>query len=113
MSYIYLASPYTHPDKSVMEDRYNAALRAVVKLLKGRQWVYSPIIHCHPLAVAYDLPRSHLFWLDYNRAMLAEASEMRVLMLEGWQESLGVGAEIEMATELAIPFFYWNAGVEP
>ena len=46
---IYLASPCSHPDPAVREQRYQAACRAVAALLHERRLVFSPIVNGHPL----------------------------------------------------------------
>lgn len=106
MSFTYLASPYTHPSTSVMQERYEQALDATAKLLKQGIHVYSPIVHSHPLALQYELPRDHEFWQEYNGAMLEEASRLLVLRLPGWAESRGVCWELEEAARLDLPIEY-------
>jgi len=43
------------------------------------------------------------FWREYDRAFLEMCSEVWVLTLDGWRESHGVQAEIELARELGKP----------
>jgi nucleoside 2-deoxyribosyltransferase len=102
---IYLASPYSHPDPSVRERRFRAACRAAVALLHAGRVVFSPIAHSHPLA-QHGLPGSWQFWERYDRAFLERCEEVVVLMLDGWQESVGVQAEIRIARELGKPVRY-------
>ena len=103
MSYHYLASPYSSPDPAISAQRALAAQRATAWLLAQRIWVYSPIVHCHELALAHSLPKDFFFWRDYNFAMLERARGLIVLMIDGWRESKGVSAEISYAKELALP----------
>jgi Domain of unknown function (DUF1937) len=100
---IYLATPYTHPDEAVREQRYHEALLAVKWLLREHMWVYSPIVHCHHLATCYRLPHDAKFWWDYNSHMLSRADELMVLALEGWQDSMGVAQECDFAYQLNKP----------
>lgn len=102
---IYLASPYSHPDPAVREERYRAACRAAATLLLAGQPVYSPIAHSHPL-VAYGLPADWSFWQRHDREMLARCDEVLVLMLPGWRESVGVREEVRLACELGKPVGY-------
>jgi hypothetical protein len=97
MTYTYLASPYTHPIPSIQRDRYQAALKCTHWLLTQRIWAYSPIVHCHTLALQYDLPTDFAFWQDYNIAMIVPAEGFMILALEGWDVSKGVAAEINIA----------------
>lgn len=102
---IYLASPYSHPDQAVREQRFRAACRAAVALLRAGQLVFSPITHSHPLA-QHGLPGNWQFWERYDREFLERCDEVVVLMLPGWKESVGVQAEIRIAGELGKPVRY-------
>lgn len=102
---IYLASPYSHPDPAVREQRFRAACRAAVALLHAGQVVFSPITHSHPLA-QHGLPENWQFWERYDRAFLERCDEVVVLTLDGWEESVGVQAEILIARELGKPVRY-------
>jgi hypothetical protein len=97
MSYIYLASPYTHPQKEVMHARYLAVAAECAKLLKEQDWTYSPIVHCHELARLHSLPTDFEYWKRYNWAMLSSASTLYILAIPGWELSRGVSAERTMA----------------
>ena len=103
MAFIYLASPYTHKDHDVMEERYQQVMRYSAQMLRDGKHNYSPIVHCHEMAKAHDLPREFDFWVDYNKSMLEQAKDLYVLALEGWQESVGIKAEIELAKAMLIP----------
>lgn len=106
MSYIYLASPYTDPDPLIRELRYYQALRATADLLKVKQYVYSPIVHCHEVAKKHKLPTHFDFWQNYNFAMLRAASSFAILQADGWKESVGVLAESNEAIRLNLVRFY-------
>jgi len=47
---IYLASPYSHPDPSVRQERYEAACKATAAMMRQGYHVYSPIAATHPPA---------------------------------------------------------------
>lgn len=106
MSFIYLASPYTHADPAVMEERYRRAVAICAELFTRGEFVFSPIVHCHPIAVAHNLPRDIAFWHEYSRKMLLAANELWVAELDGWRESAGVAFEIELALEHGIPIIF-------
>ena len=103
---IYLASPYSSPDPFTREERYLAAMRKVIDYLRTGNWVYSPIVHCHELAKMADMGKDFNSWKQYNFHMLELASEMHVLQLIGWEDSIGVKWEIRHATDLNIPVRY-------
>lgn len=96
---IYLASPYSHPDPQVREERFQAACRAAAELMREGLLVFSPIAQTHPLT-AYGLPTGWDFWERYDLAHVENCSEVRVLKLAGWEESRGVKAEIAIAVRL-------------
>jgi len=102
---LYLASPYSHPDPAIRNQRYHAACAAVVSLLREGHAVFSPVVHSHPL-VALGLPADWAFWQRQDLAHLAGCDELVVLMLDGWEQSTGVQAEIRHAAELGIPVWY-------
>ena len=102
MSYTYLASPYTHDDPEVMEQRFHAVCRVAARMMREGELVFSPIAHTHPIAVAGELPRGWEFWERYDRAMISHASKVVVLTLPGWTHSRGVAAEITIAKELGL-----------
>ena len=104
--YMYLASPYSHPDPFVREYRYLRAMQAMSRLLKEGIHVYAPIVHCHELAKVVDMPRTADFWRDYNFTMLRCAESLGVLMMDGWKESKGMAEEIEEATSCNILINY-------
>ncbi len=99
---IYLAAPYSHPDPAVREERYRQTCWHAVRLMREGRLVYSPIVHSHPLA-QLGLPGDWPFWAEHNREMLNASSRLVVLALDGWQESQGVAAEVEIARELDLP----------
>ena len=97
--FMYLASPYSHPDPFMREMRYLWTMHEMTLMLQSGLAVYSPIVHCHELAKIADLPREAAFWMKYNFTMLAAAEILGVLMLPGWKESVGVTAEISKARD--------------
>ena len=94
MSFIYLASPYSHPNSAIRQARFRAAEEFTAEAIKDGQAIFSPIIHNHELALRYHLPTTMEFWWAYNSAILYSADYLWVLTLPGWQESHGVSREI-------------------
>lgn len=54
----------------------------------------------------FELPKSTEFWLDWTLTLLKKCDEMIVLCFDGWEDSVGVKAEIEVATQNNIPITY-------
>src|SRR5437016_753626 len=97
---IYLASPYSHPDPTVQESRFDAVCRVAAMLMRRGVQLFSPIAHTHPIAVAGELPGHWDFWLMFDQWFITHCDEIWVLMLDGWKRSKGVQAEILMAREM-------------
>jgi hypothetical protein len=72
---IYLASPYTHPDPVVREERFAAACAVAAQLLRFGHLVFSPICHSHPLT-RFGLPLDWGFWERCDRQHLERCSEL-------------------------------------
>ena len=96
---IYLAAPYSDPDAFVRQLRFEATCSATAALVRAGQQVFSPIVHGHPLT-QHGVPGHWAFWERHARWHLERCDEAVVLMLDGWQESEGVQAEIRIAGEL-------------
>lgn len=104
---IYLASPYNHPSAQVREDRFCQVAEITALLMKLGRIVYSPIVHNHPLAVEYGLPKGWDYWQTFDETMLAKCDEIWVLkVIEGWEKSVGIKAEVDIAQRLNIPVKY-------
>ena len=96
---IYLASPYSHTDLCVREARYDAACCAAAKLIAQGHVVFSPVAHSHGI-VRYGLPVDWNFWERQDRRFVEMCDELWALKLDGWHESIGVQAEIDLALEI-------------
>ena len=99
----YIASPYSHPDPEVMEQRFDKICRITGDLMSQGVICFSPIAHTPPIAVRCELPRGWDFWQKFDREMIRAADKVLVVCLDGWKESKGITAEIEIAKEFRIP----------
>lgn len=91
----YLATPYTKYSTGI-EEAFAAAASLAARLLRKGIEVYSPIAHCHPMAVHGNLDaKNHDLWLPYQEAMMRRCDALLVANLNGWRESKGVAHEIE------------------
>jgi hypothetical protein len=102
---IYLASPYTHEDPIVMQERYERVCEYTAKLKRAGRYVFSPIAHCHGPAL-HGLPKDYEYWKGYCELMLPKCDEMVVLMLDGYMESRGISEEVLIAKELNRPIWF-------
>lgn len=104
---IYLASPYTHIQPEVREERYQLTMAAVAHHLpRERHAIFSPIVYCHEMAKQFNLPTDFLFWETFNFRMLSQCACLWVLQLPGWEESAGVQGEINFAKQLGMTIQY-------
>ncbi len=111
-SLIYLATPYSHEDLAVQLDRFNQVNKLAAVLMGAGLHIYSPISHTHPIAVEGNLPTSWQYWEQYLRAILPSCAVLAVFMQDGWKQSTGVTAEIEIANAQGIPVVYIPAPFE-
>ncbi len=89
---IYLASPYSNAPETNVK---HAAEAATFLLLKRNLRVFSPILHWHEAAKWAALPGDAEFWWWYNVGMLRKSDDMIVLIVDGWNRSVGVKKEID------------------
>ncbi|MEN6536334.1 MAG: DUF1937 family protein [Bryobacteraceae bacterium] len=104
-----MASPYTHIDPAVRRQRFESACRAAAALISRGKTVFSPISHSYGIC-ACGIPHDWQFWKQHDHRYLEVCDEVVVLMLDGWQESVGVQAEIAIARELGKPVTFLSAG---
>lgn len=102
----YIASPYSSPDPAVRAERFMAVCRAAALMMKQGMHVYSPIIHSHPIALIGDLPKGWDYWREYDEFFIKHCDGVIVLMLDGWKESIGIKAELELAEKYGKPVRY-------
>ncbi len=95
---IYLASPYSHPDQRVREQRFDWACRVASDLMKEGWKIFSPIAHSHPIA-RYGLPTDYDYWKDWNHRLIRCMQELWVLKLPGYEDSKGLTGEIKFAID--------------
>ena len=106
---VYLASPYSsgipaHYSQryipTFLGERYHAAVSACAWLANEGHIVHSPIVHWHVVAKQHKLRKDHEFWKDQNDAMLEWCDAVYVLMLKGWEKSIGIKEEVIKARVL-------------
>ncbi len=102
-SLIYLASPYSHPDDTVRQARFDAVCRAAGRMMANGALVFSPIAHSHPIAEYRQLPTDFGYWEAFDRTILGACKALVVLTLDGWEQSKGVAAEVDIALSLRLP----------
>lgn len=103
----YLASPYTHKNRQVVNRRVAAVQNVAYTLAAKGLFVYSPVVHGHALEEKRE-PIPYKYWIEHGLEMLSRSSAMIVVCLDGWGESRGVQLEIGHALKLDIPVLYYH-----
>lgn len=96
---IYLASPYSCSDLLVEMHRFEQAAEAAAYLINKGHMIFSPITHSHPITIR-GISGGWVYWKAFDSYMIKVSREVWVLMLDGWEESTGVQAEIGIARAL-------------
>lgn len=91
--FFYLASPYTHDNPIIVNQRVWQVHQAMGWLMSKRYHVYSPIWAAHQACKDYKLPTDHEWWWQSNRVFMSASLGMILLTIDGWGESKGVEAE--------------------
>lgn len=110
---VYLAAPYTSPDKAIEAQRVELANRyAAILMERLGLTVFSPISHSAGIVkhLAKETITSHEFWMAQCIPMVRNCAALVVLTVEGWQSSKGVQLEIAAAEAVRIPILEVRLG---
>jgi len=100
---IYLASPYTHSDKEIVESNYKLVSEIAANMVADGYVVFSPISYGHNLLNFKEMPSNWEFWFKFCVTFLLKCDKMLVCTMPGWEKSVGVKEEIEIASAHGIP----------
>lgn len=104
---IYLASPYSHPDPAVREQRYQTVCFACAKLMKEGNLVYSPIAHTHGICLAGGGSQTaFIHWEKLDKEMIRLCDQFWILRMEGWENSEGIKSELAYAMSIGRDPYY-------
>ncbi len=104
---VYVACPYSHPDKAVVEERMKAFYRVDSDLIKQGFFTVSPMNKA-AMADHVDIATTWEFWEQYSYALLSRCTKMFVITMPGWDTSAGVLGEINFAVQngIAVEYVY-------
>lgn len=110
MKLIYLASPYSDHNKVLQRFRELRVTKVAAKLtLKYGYAMFLPITQSAPMVRAEpELGGSFKAWKKIDLFMIKKCDELWVVKLIGWNESIGVRAEIRCAKRNKKPIKYIN-----
>jgi hypothetical protein len=111
--FFYLATPYSKYVGGI-EAAFRMAAEQAAVLLENGVPVYSPIAHSHPIAIYGGLdPYAHALWMKACEPFMNQAAGIVVLMAAGWEESKGIGMEIEHFKKAGKPVFFMLPNMVP
>jgi len=105
---VYLASPYTHSDKEVVEENFRKISKVSAEMTADGFITISPITYGHTLLQFKEMPGDWAFWTSFCLSILEKCDKIVVVKMEGWDKSSGIAGELEYAKEHGIPVEYIN-----
>jgi len=113
---IYLASPYSHADPEIREARFEWVTSIAARFQFEGVLCYSPIVASHPLVADLSVmatnagtpmdPVGFQFWKANNEWHITRCNALVVVMMEGWEDSKGIQAELVFAAKQHKPIEY-------
>lgn len=109
--FVYLASPYSKLAETLgLDEAARVVAIGAGALMEEGAVVFSPIVHGHAIATAYDFDKlDQDFWMAQCYPIASRASLCVVLKMDGWATSEGVKAEVQFFKNVRTPVMY----VEP
>ena len=103
----YIASPYRDIDEKVEEQRAHDISAITACMINGNPNVVpiSPIAYTHVLQEDYGA-HPKVGWYAFDLKILEKCDRLVVVMLDGWETSVGVNIEIAHALKSDIPIDY-------
>jgi hypothetical protein len=113
VSFYYLATVYSKYHLGIVHAHAEACRQAALLVRAGIP-VYSPIAHTHSIAIEGDIdPFDHNIWLEADRTFMEAAKGLIVCKMRGWEESYGIGVEIESFERQGKPVYWMEPGELP
>lgn len=115
---IYLGTPYTCTEyktlrvrRRIENERFRLVTAVSCLLVEMGIAHFSPITQSHiQKKIAADMGILFLsdfeFWRSFDLMMLRGCTQLYVLKLKGWEDSIGLYAEIKEAKRLGLPVLY-------
>ena len=100
----YLAAPYTSVvDKDELMKKIMTFI-GKYHLANSEDQIVSPLLNHFSLPHVPGLGSDWEFWKNYSENLIKRCDKIIVLNIPGWRESVGVQAEIELATTNGLYF---------
>ncbi|NWK78190.1 DUF1937 family protein [Aquitalea sp. LB_tupeE] len=97
MRKIFLACPYGHADKVIVEHRFQIASAVAATMLRSGATVFSQVSMSHPIngyLTGLDPAAIGRLWGPVDTVFMEAMEELIVIDEPGWKESAGVAREI-------------------
>ena len=107
--YIYLASPFSHPEPQVRKERVAAIVKITASLIAEGHIVFSPVAYTAEIQKDGDPPAG---WYHFTIRQLAACTHLWVVKMDGWEKSEGIKKEIAFAMGRGMPIEYMEANDE-
>jgi len=105
---IFVAGPFNHPDKEVMDYRTKTIAEYCVKIFNEGNFPVSALLSGLSFANYGNLPTDTETWRNFSIKYVEGCDELHILKLEGWEESSGLKTEIATAERLGILIKYFD-----
>lgn len=102
----YLATPYSKYTVRGKQLVFEHSCRITALMMHQGILIFSPIAHSHPIVTSQHLACDWQTWAIFDEKIISACDGLFVLKLPGWRESVGVQAEITIATRLLKPFIF-------
>ncbi len=103
---IFVAGPYNHHNAEIKRQRIDLIVGYCVELFQNGDSPISPLMMGMAMVKLANLPTDTETWVVYSETLMTGCDELHVLMLEGWEISVGIQAEVAAAKKLNIPIKY-------
>lgn len=102
----YLGTPYSNGNPYLINFRAEVVDMIATELTNEGRAIYSPITSWHNCACKFTMPKTFEFWERMNLSFLVQCKRLIVVMISGWEESVGLQGEIEFAEKMGIDIEY-------
>ncbi|MGV3550934.1 DUF1937 family protein [Rhizobium sp.] len=111
MRKIFLAGPYGHDDREVVDRRFYEANKVAAKIARSGAVVFSQISMSHPInGHMDDLDKAGIgkLWSPIDLVFMEAMEEIVVIDGPGWRESAGVKREMDHFASRGLRVSLWS-----
>lgn len=112
MNLVYVASPYSRINDKEALMKSIADFSGFYMINHPGEYAITGLINHYAACERPDLGTDFNFWENFCVGFINMSKKVAVRLTPGWFESIGVIAEIKLATRLGIPVEYWISNAE-